>query len=185
MDQKFQDALKRANDEVEKSGISDPDLRKVAFSKAVDYYLDELLSPSNSFHGVQYAQAKEAPFWSNLSSSTKIDETKLRDIYSIKGGQVLLILRALPGNSNVDRQRSLAALVLLAYQEGLKYEWVTSGLLCEAAKNSDLYDPSRFSRNLNFEWFRSTGKKRGVKYKLSGPGVGAAIDLLMTEVKKG
>lgn len=184
MDAKLQEALKRANSEIENSGISDPELRKIAFSKAVDYYLSESQAPINPSKAVEQPQAKEASFWSNLSASTKIDEVKLKDIYSIKGNQVLLILRTMPGNSKVDKRRSLAAFVLLAYQEGLKYEWIVSTLLSEAAKNSDLYDTSNFSKNLNFAWFRSTGKKKGVKYKLSGPGVGAAIDLLKVEVEK-
>ena len=39
MDNKLQDALKKANTEVERAAISDPELKKIAFSKAMDFYL--------------------------------------------------------------------------------------------------------------------------------------------------
>jgi hypothetical protein len=184
MDSKLQDALQRANNEVEISGITDPELRKIAFSKAVDYYLNEPQVTLNSSEIMEPPKNIESVFWNSLSSAAKIDEAKLRDIYSLKGNQVLLIVHDIPGNLKTDRQRSLAALILFAYQEGMKSEWVVSTLLSEAAKNSGLYDTSKFAKNLNYSWFRSTGKKKGVRYKLSGPGVGAAMNLLKIEVAK-
>ena len=82
------------------------------------------------------------------------------------------------GKTKADKQRNLAVLVLLAYQEGLSREWVSSTLLAEAASHSKLYDTSKFAKNLKFDWFRFEGVKKGLKYKLSGPGTSHAKKLL-------
>jgi hypothetical protein len=82
------------------------------------------------------------------------------------------------GKEKVEQRRNLAALVLFAYIEGLGQEWVSSLFLAEAARQSKLYDKTRFGKNLRHEWFRQKGAKKGMMYKLSSPGLSHAKDLL-------
>jgi hypothetical protein len=184
MDTKLQDALKKANSEVEKAKITDPELKKIAFSKAVDFYLQgekESVQSREAMHKIN--NTKESDFWATLASSTNIEEGKLKDIYSIKDKQIVLVISSVLGESKTDKQRNLAALILLAYHNGLGYEWVSSGLLAEAASHSKLYDTSKFAKNLKSDLFRSTGVKKGVKYKLSGAGLNQAKSLLANITK--
>jgi len=184
MDTKLQDALKKANVEVEKAKISDPELKKIAFSKAVDFYLQGEKESAQSRETTNKTNnTKESDFWATLASSTNIEEGKLKDIYSIKDKQIVLVISAVPGESKADKQRNLAMLILLAYHSGLGYEWISSGLLAEAASHSKLYDTSKFAQNLKSDSFRSTGVKKGLKYKLSGPGLNDAKSLLVNITK--
>lgn len=181
MDNKLQDALKKANTEVEKAMITDPELKKIAFSKAVDFYLhgtDIQIHPSPQ-NVVSEIKKTSDNFWEVLESSTGIETKKLKDIYAVKGDQILLIVSSVPGESKADKQRNLAALILFAYHEGVGREWVTSSLLAEAASHSKLYDTSKFAKNLKFDWFRAEGVKKGLKYKLSGPGTNHAKEFLL------
>lgn len=114
---------------------------------------------------------------------TGIDVKKLKDVYVIKNDQILLVVSSVPGESKADKQRNLAALILFAYHDGLGREWVTSSLLAEAANHSKLYDTSKFAKNLKFDWFRAEGVKKGLKYKLSGPGTSRAKEFL-SEITK-
>jgi hypothetical protein len=184
METKLQDALKKANVEVKKANITDPELKKIAFSKAVDFYLQG----EKEFTHLQNTKQKadntnELGFWTNLVSSIGIDEGKLKDVYSIKDKQIVLVISSIPGESKADKQRNLSALILLAYHNGLGYEWVSSGLIAEAAGHSKLYDTSKFAKNLKCNLFRSTGVKKGLKYKLSGPGLNEAKNLLANIIK--
>jgi len=184
MDKKLQDALKKANAEVEKANITDPELKKIAFSKAVDFYLQSEKEPAQSRKTVsKINNTKESDFWATFASSTDIEEEKLKDIYSIKDKQIVLVISAVLGESKADKQRNLAALILLAYHNGLGYEWIPSGLLAEAASHSKLYDTSKFAKNLKCDLFRFTGTKKGLKYKLSGPGLNEAKNLLLDITK--
>lgn len=188
MDTKLQNALKQANAEVEKIGITDPELKKIAFSKAVDFYLgvkDRVPSERNHDHTQDESQkVSGGTFWKNLANTLGLEERELKDVYTLKGEQVTLAIRAVPGEMKSDKQRNLAALILLAYHEGLEEEEVSSTLLAEAAKHSGIYDTSKFSGNLKSDWFRSSGKKKGLKYKLSGPGVSHAKGLVKTLISK-
>ena len=178
MDTKLQNALKKANEEVEKAGIKDPELRKIAFSKAVDLYLhSDQIPPRPRQHG-EATDTIQADFWAMLGTSADIDEKKLRDVFSIKGDQVLVVLPSIQGEMKADKQRNLAALVLFAYSEGLGQEWVSSAVMAEAAQHSKLYDTSKFAKNLKHDWFRCEGVRKGSKYRLSGPGLSHAKTLL-------
>lgn len=183
MDNKLQDVLKKANAEVEKAMITDPELKKIAFSKAIDFYLHgtgtDAQSQQSHKNVAGNTQKITDDFWMALESSTGIDAKKLKDVYVVKGEQILLIVSSVPGESKADKQRNLAALVLFAYHEGLGREWVTSSLLAEAASHSKLYDTSKFAKNLKFDWFRAEGVKKGLKYKLSGPGTNRAKEFLL------
>ncbi len=186
MDKKLQDAIAKANSEIEGLKISDPELKKIAFSKAIDFYLygeQEYPQKTEVAGADKIADTKKADFWKSLSGSVGIEEGKLEDVFALKNEQILLVIPDVPGNSKVARQRNLASLILLSYHEGLKYEWVPSNLLAEAAKHSKLYDTSKFAKNLKFDWFRSYGVKKGLKYKLSGPGTSAAKNLLANLIK--
>lgn len=186
MDNKLQDALKKANAEVEKAAISDPELKKIAFSKAVDFYLhsEDVRSQQNQKNVAAGVPETSGDFWGALGNATGIDAKKLKDVYAIKNNdQILLVVSSVPGESKADRQRNLAALILLAYHEGLGLEWITSSLLAEAASHSKLYDTSKFAKNLKFEWFRAEGVKKGLKYKLSGPGTSRAKEFLLEITK--
>ena len=181
MDNKLQDALKKANTEVEKAEISDPELKKIAFSKAVDFYLhsEDVRSQQNQKNVAAGVPETSGDFWETLGNATEIDVKKLKDVYAIKNDQIRLVVSSVPGESKADKQRNLAALILLAYHEGLGREWVTSSLLAEAASHSKLYDTSKFAKNLKFDWFRAEGVKKGLKYKLSGPGTSRAKKFLL------
>lgn len=183
MEQKLQDALKKANIEVEKAGITDLELKKIAFSKAIDFYLNSEKKQIVTTGEAYTDNLKKSNFWTSLVASLGIEEAKLKDIYSVKEEQILLVISAIPGESKADKQRNLAALILLAYQEGFNYEWISSSNLAEAAKHSKLYDTSKFAKNLKFDWFRAEGVKKGLKYKLSGPGTNQAKNLLSLIIK--
>jgi len=183
MENNLQDALKKANAEVEKAGIVDPELKKIAFSKAVDFYLQGEKTPTLIHKNVSDVISEGSNFWSALASATGIEEKKLKDVYSLRGEQILLVISSVPGESKADKQRNLVALVLLAYQDGLNHEWVSSTLVAEAASHSKLYDTSKFAKNLKFSWFRTEGVKKGLKYKLSGPGTSYAKSLLGTIIQ--
>lgn len=180
MDNKLQDALKKANTEVEKAAISDPELKKIAFSKAVDFYLhsEDVRSQQSQKNIAVGVPETPGDFCGTLENATGIDGKKLKDVYAIRNDQILLVVSSVPGESKADKQRNLAALILLAYHEGLGREWVTSSLLAEAANHSKLYDTSKFAKNLKFDWFRAKGVKKGLKYKLSGPGTSRAKEFL-------
>lgn len=179
MDKKLQDALKKANTEVEQAGITDPELKKIAFSKAVDFYLqgdkESLLLETDV---LKTNRKRKWNFWGNISSTSGVEIKRLKDLYSIKDEQILLVVSSVPGKSKAERQRNLAILILFAYHEGFEDEWIPANLLAEAAKHSRLYDTSKFAKNLKTNWFRSEGVRRGLKYKLSGPGISAAKTLL-------
>lgn len=182
-DTKLQDALKNANSEVEKAEINDPELKKIAFSKAVDFYLHGEKESSQSYPAMEeMSDVKKSNFWNSLTTSTSIEEGKLKDVYSVKEKQILLVISSVSGESRADQQRNLAILILFAYHEGLGYEWVSSGLLAQAAKHSKLYDTSKFAKNLRSKetnWFSMKGAKKGLAYKLSGPGLNQAKSLLV------
>jgi hypothetical protein len=167
---------------VEKAGIKDPELRKIAFSKAVDLYLhSDQISPQTKQRDKATDTIQE-DFWARLGTSADIEEKKLRDVFSVKGKQLLLVLPSIPGETKADKQRTLATLVLFAYGEGLGQEWVSSALIAEAAQHSRLYDTSKFAKNLKHDWFRHQGKTKGLKYKLSGPGLSNAKTILRSIV---
>lgn len=183
MENNLQDALKKANTEVEKAGIVDPELKKIAFSKAVDFYLhDSDAHPRvNIQETMDSTQKTFDDFWGLLVSATEMEVNKLKDIYSIEGKQILLVVSSVPGKSKSEKQRNLAALILLAYHEGLRNEWVTANFLAKAADHSKLYSTSNFAKNLRSKetnWFSMHGVKKGLTYKLSGPGINHAKDLL-------
>lgn len=186
METKLQDALKKAAAEVEKVGIADVELKKVAFSKAIDFFLGSSgdgHAEGNAIHSSRSAThltPAAADFWINLMNHLGLEQHKLKDLYVLKDKQITLAIRTVPGEQKVDRQRNLAALVLLAYQGGLGEEWVSSTLVAEAAKQSGLYDTSKFAGNLKSEWFRSSGTRKGLKYRLSAQGISHAKELLKT-----
>ena len=186
MDDKLQDVLKRANTEVENAKITDPELKKIAFSKAVDFYLrrEEGNSPSQPQSKAYREDGGARPdFWIALSSSTGLDEKKLKDVYSIKGDQIFLVVFSVPGESKADQQRSLALLILFAYHDGFGHEWISSSLLAKAADHSKLYDTSKFAKNIGSKetnWFNMGGVKKSRVYKLSGPGINQAKSLIST-----
>ncbi len=98
MENNLQDALKKANTEIEKAGIADPELKKIAFSKAVDFYLHG----SNDYPRIDTQETTKGTqktsddFWRLLTNSTGIEVNKLKDIYSVKNGQILLVISSVP-----------------------------------------------------------------------------------------
>lgn len=184
MDDKLQDALKKAAAEVEQTGITDVELKKIAFSKAIDFYLGggnerpDVGATSAQPASAQRVSTGTGDFWANLMNHLPVEQRRLKDLYALKGKQITLAIRAVPGEQKADRQRNLVALVLLAYQEGFGDEWVSSVLIAEAAKQSGLYDTSNFSGNLKSDWFRSMGVRKGLNYRLSAQGISHAKELL-------
>lgn len=179
MKKNLEDVLKMVNTDVENAGITDPELKKIAFSKAVDFYLYGENTPKQNKESPKISrETKKNEFWNILSESTGIEEKRLKDVYTYKEEQILLVV-TIPGDTKTDRQRNLAALVLLAYHEGLYIDWVPAKHIAEAASHSKLYDKGNFARNLReYDWFRSEGVKKGVKYRLSGPGINRAKEIL-------
>ncbi|MCU0641574.1 MAG: hypothetical protein MUC35_05745 [Candidatus Margulisbacteria bacterium] len=185
MDSKFQIALKKANAEVKELGVDDPELKKIAFSKAIDFYLNvnRGLKEPKELHRIDLItrkplEQKDSSFWEKVSDASGCAIDKLKDVYALKDKQISLVLSNIPGESKADKQRNLAALILYAYSEGM-HEWTSSTLLAEAAKHSKLYDTNRFAKNIRHDWFRSHGVRKGIKYKLSGPGMNAVKALLI------
>lgn len=175
----IKNALSQAEKVVKESGIVDEELKKIAFSKAVDYFTQnnsnakqQAVTTSTPTTDMQKSPSDGQNFWGNLAQTTGFDEKKLKDVYVIKNdNQVLLVIPALKGKTLVEQRRNLAALILLAYQDGLGQEWTQSNLLAESAKHSNLYSLSKFAKSLKSNWFRVEGQKKGVKYKLSSLGL--------------
>ncbi|MDD5589569.1 MAG: hypothetical protein PHQ47_00130 [Candidatus Portnoybacteria bacterium] len=179
MDIKLQEAFKKAQAEIESAGIADLELKKIAFAKAIDYFLKKegSLFPAKEKSGLD--------FWPALSNSTGFEERKLKDIYAVDGDQIRLVIdkEKIPGERKSEKQRSLAALVLLAYHNGLGQEWVASSVLAEAAKHSKLYDTSKYSKNLKHEWFRAQGVRKGLAWRLSASGLSQVRFILLAIAK--
>lgn len=183
MEDKIKEIIKEAERITLEANV-DPSIKQGVFSEVFNLLwklrVDNTISKEEKTdnNGVNLNFPVSDNFWSSLSSRSKINEDKLRDIFDIRNKQIFLVLRDLPGDSKVVKRRNLAILVLFAYQEGLSMPWILSTLLAEAAKNSKLYDRSHFAENLNHEWFRSKGSGKGLEYKLSAPGLNQANDLL-------
>ncbi len=183
-DEPIKNAISQAEKVVKASGVEDEELKKIAFSKAVDYFLHD---NQNLTQGVQLSpKSTSTPtvsinqgFWENLAETTGHKIEALKDVYAVKNEkQVLLVIPTVRGKTLVEQRKNLAALILLAYHEGLKQEWIPANLLAESAKHSNLYSDSKFALNLKMNWFRTEGQKKGLKYKLSGVGVSEAKKLL-------
>ncbi|HEY5259284.1 MAG TPA: hypothetical protein VIJ46_01460 [Rhabdochlamydiaceae bacterium] len=177
MEDKLLHAIEEANKLVEKSNIKDPELKKIAFSKAVDFFLTGSPKAENQTavtpgHSAGGATGK---FWTDLSEAVGIDVPTLKDIYSLKDDKFYLVISRVKGSKKNDQQRYLSALIVYAYHEGMKLEWVPSNLLARAAEHSSLYDTSNFSKNISdSDWFRTDGAKKGLRYKLSALGMAEA-----------
>jgi len=177
MKDKISKAIEAAKKLIEQSKIEDVELRKIVFSKAIDYFLADKksadsLKSSSDINKTENGSHND--FWDNLSEASDADIEKLKDTYSLKEEQISVVLSkaSIKGDTKADQQRFLSALVAFAYHEGLKYEWVPASLIAEAAKHSGLYDTTKFAKNVGgSDWFRTVGKKKGLKYKLSSTGV--------------
>lgn len=180
----IQTAISQAEKSVKESGIADEELRKIAFAKAIDYFLgnaNQLPKTSSNVTVVQSSGQNPSTdgqdFWNNLASVTGRQIAQLKDLYTLKDdNQILVVLPKIKGKTIADQRRNFAALVLLAYHEGLKMEWVPARFVAEAGKHSQLYSDSNFAQDLKMDWFRTMGKKKGLQYRLSSIGI--------SEVKK-
>jgi hypothetical protein len=176
MEDKLLRALEEANKLVEKSSVKDPELKKIAFSKAVDFFLTASAKMENAAAVTSGSEVSPGDgtggFWVGLSDAVGIDVPTLKDIYSLKDDKVYLVIARVKGAKKNDQQRYLSALIVYAYHEGLKLEWVPSNLLARAAEHSSLYSTSNFSQNISdSDWFRTVGAKKGLRYKLSASGM--------------
>ncbi|HUC31156.1 MAG TPA: hypothetical protein VMR99_00500 [Candidatus Paceibacterota bacterium] len=184
MEDKLLHAIEEANKLVEKSNIKDPELKKIAFSKAVDFFLTggpktENQTAVRSGREVNVAGGATGEFWTDLSEAVGIDVPTLKDIYSLKDDKIYLVISRVKGSKKNDQQRYLSALIVYAYHEGMKLEWVPSNLLARAAEHSSLYNTSNFSKNISdSDWFRTDGAKKGLRYKLSALGMAEAKSYL-------
>jgi hypothetical protein len=176
MEDKLLRAIEEANKLVEKSSVKDPELKKIAFSKAVDFFLTASAKMENAAAVTSGSEVSPGDgtggFWVGLSDAVGIDVSTLKDIYSLKDDKVYLVIARVKGAKKNDQQRYLSALIVYAYHEGLKLEWVPSNLLARAAEHSSLYSTSNFSQNISdSDWFRTVGAKKGLRYKLSASGM--------------
>ena len=176
MEDKLLRAIEEANKLVEKSSVKDPELKKIAFSKAVDFFLTASAKMENAAAVTSGSEVSPGDgtggFWVGLSDAVGIDVSTLKDIYSLKDDKVYLVIARVKGAKKNDQQRYLSALIVYAYHEGLKLEWVPSNLLARAAEHSSLYSTCNFSQNISdSDWFRTVGAKKGLRYKLSASGM--------------
>lgn len=184
----MQTAISQAEKSVKESGIADEELRKIAFTKAIDYFLGNTNQlPKSSTNVTEVPSSGQNPstddqnFWDNLASATGRQIAQLKDLYTLKGGnQILVVVPKIKGKTIADQRRNLAGLVLLAYHEGQKMEWVPAKFVAEAAKHSQLYSDSNFAQDLKMDWFRTMGKKKGLEYKLSSIGI-SDVNKYLTE----
>jgi len=180
MNRNIQEAIKKAREVIDQLEIDDIELKKIAFSKAIDYFLvpKEYKKEPKKTEIFEEEKPKKN-FWNQLSNKSDIEIERLKDIYTIKDGQIYLIIRELRGEVKAEQQRSLALLILYGYQEGLSKNWVSSSLLAEAAERLDLYDKSKFAKTVGRHlWFRTRGETRGREYKLSTQGLKEAQNYL-------
>ena len=182
MDQEIiKKAIEQANNLIEKLGIEDTELKKIAFSKAVDYFLGqkEDSGKSKTMSALSLVTNIEEDFWHRLSEAAGIEIEILKDIFTIKNNQILLVISKIKGKTKADQQRYFSALILFGYHEGLNLDWVATKLLTEAANHSGLYDTYKFAKNITkSDWFRTKGKTKGLQYKLSASGINEAKNYL-------
>lgn len=173
--QKSQNAVKEMNE-------SDEAIRRAAFDKLFEFYksmetgVKDAPIPSKGEQDSDFSN----DFWGDLSKKTGVQTEKLKDIYSIDASKNALsvIHIGIKGESKKEKRTYLALLVLLAYQNGYEMDWVPASDLKRIAEELSLYDSKRFSQSLKSDDFRSIGKKKGTKYKLSLPGVQKATEYL-------
>jgi len=191
MNKKIKEAIESANKLINESSIDDPELKKIAFAKAVDYYLQPALingkSDKEKRGSTNLLKNKKdngkQNFWDILSEKSGVKSKVLKDVYLLNHTgdniQITLLLPKLKGATKASQQRYLTALILFAYQEGLNTDWVPALWLAEAARNSKIYDTSKFAKNIKHsELFRTSGNKKGLKYKLSAAGYNKAKEFL-------
>lgn len=175
MDQEIiKKAIEKANSFIVKLEIKDPELKKIAFSKAVDYFLGQKEGGSelDIAEVPSMVPKTDGDFWNRLSKTSEIENEFLKDIFTKKNNQILLVIPEVKGKTKADKQRHLSILILFAYHGGLNLEWIPAKLLAEAADHSGLYDTYKFAENIiKSGWFRTKGKKRGLQYKLSASGI--------------
>ncbi len=187
MKEKFRSIVREALNMSEQCEIKDDEIRRIVFSKALDYLLSKQTeigpsqfgtSSTNSIEGSGSSKNEQNNFWQLMSTVSGAEVGKLKDIYTLKDDQILLVMPNIEGITKAEQQQKLAVLVLFAYHEGLGEEWVSAIKLAEAAKHSNLYDTSKFSRNVRGTLFRTQGAKKGIKYRLSSAGIDTAKKIL-------
>lgn len=168
-------AIVKAQELIKRIRFDDEETRKIAFSKAIDSFLNE---GKGEVAQSTYKNLKNEPgqqnFWDSLSRETGKSKTNLKDIYSISGEQILSHLPSgsIPGDTKKGKSLFIAALILFAYQNGLQREWVSSLNIAEAVKHAKLYEGGSFANDIGASnWFRKRGVRKGLKYRLSADGI--------------
>jgi hypothetical protein len=187
-------AIKKAVELVESLNIKDSELRRAAMGKCFDALYagsgvrgTSTHKTSTKHEAVQEDDVVCSQFWGTLAESVSLKEEDLHGVYDLTGSQIIVSLAkdSLRGETAAEKQRYLAALVLLAYEKGLKKEWVPALLLAEAAKHVCLYDEARFGQHImKDDWIRPAGAAKGRRYKLSATGVKTALEYLRELAKK-
>jgi hypothetical protein len=178
MDEKIKLAIKKAQKLIEKMQFPSEEQKNISFSKAIDYFLvaedvtnkknDSIISKVD--HQIRaIGNEDENDFWSLLEQGSSLDINILKDIYTFKKDQILLIINNTKGKNSAEQCAYSSLLICFAYHEGKKMEWVPAKYLVEAAKHLN-FNIKNLNRDLKREWFREQGKKKGVQYKLSAPG---------------
>lgn len=183
-DEKLKEILLKTQKAVKDMDESDEVVRKAAFDKIFEFYKNienidqetKTRSISNKGESNNYLD----DFWSKLSNTSSIPTGKLKDVYSINlDTKTLSVMHVdIKGENKKEKRKYLALLALLAYQNGFGDDWVSAGDLKRIAEELSLYDSRRFSQSFKSGDFRSIGKKKGTKYKLSIPGIQNAIKYL-------
>lgn len=113
-----------------------------------------------------------------FAKNANITLEQLKDVLDFKENGPIFIGR-FEGNE-AEKQVQISELVLLVMHEVYEHEWVTSSFLWQVLQECGVSSLDNLAANLSqrTDLFRAMGQKRGRKYRLTGPGKTAALELL-------
>jgi hypothetical protein len=114
-----------------------------------------------------------------LAKDANITIEQLKDVFDFKENVPIFISKA-EGKEASEKQVQISELVLLVMHEVYEQEWLASSFLWQVLQECGVGSLDNFAANLSqrTDLFRAMGKKRGRKYRLTGPGKTAALELL-------
>jgi hypothetical protein len=161
------------------SNIPEP-FKVKAFEIVLSKSLDEVPKEDTSASNVELRE-KPTNVGDKMEKLTKVATItleQLKDIFDFKAEEPIFIGRV-EGNE-AEKQVQISELMLLVMQEVYEHEWVASSFLWKTLQECGVGSLDNLAAHLSErpDLFRAMGQKRGRKYRLTGPGRTAALELL-------